>query len=303
MPLYLIYLQMPPETSDVMDRNKSVINADYTVSNVTVSCFTPVSSLYDIQIDAEVSRFSLDFRYGLYDNLEMGFEVPYVYLSSGYLDNFVESFEDAVGATTPRSRERQGSNNFAYAFRYNNEYLIQKNDSTSGLGDASFNAKYQVIQENAFLPNLSLRSAIKLPTGDKDSLLGSGKLDYGLGILVDKSFFSKLFIYSGFNVVFIKKPAFFNAIGLDREIFSAAGALEYFLTKRMSFVAQFMGNSTPYPDSGTNALDNYAYDISLGINYTWREKQNISWHIAVTENANGPSSPDASIKTGLRIGF
>jgi hypothetical protein len=100
MPLYLFYLQMEPDKASVAKQGKLDINAGYTVSNVTVSCFTPVSSLYDINIDAEVSRMTLDLRYGLSEKLEAGLDVPYLSLSGGYLDEFVEGFEDTVGATT-----------------------------------------------------------------------------------------------------------------------------------------------------------------------------------------------------------
>jgi hypothetical protein len=66
MPLYLFYLQMVPDRAGVTERSKFLINADYTVSNITVSAFTPVSSLYIVDIDLEVERVTLDFRYGLY---------------------------------------------------------------------------------------------------------------------------------------------------------------------------------------------------------------------------------------------
>ncbi|MFC1508591.1 DUF3187 family protein [Candidatus Omnitrophota bacterium] len=109
MPLYLIYLQLPPEEAKVTQRDKFVINADYTVSNISVSAFTAMADpnidppTYDIQMDLEVSRVTLDFRYGLYDSLEVGLEVPFISFSKGYLDNFIEGFEDAIGARTPRS--------------------------------------------------------------------------------------------------------------------------------------------------------------------------------------------------------
>ena len=304
MPLYLLYLQMVPDKSEVTERNKFTINADYTISNITVSSFTPVSSLYDIQIDLEVSKVTLDFRYGLYDNLEIGLEVPYISLSSGYLDEVIESVEDGISARTPRSRERQGSYGFDYSFLYNNVYLIQKKDSTKGLGDIVVSAKYNLVQEEGwFCPNLSVRSAIKFPTAEKDDLLGSGELDYGFGLLIDKGFFDRLFLYIGANVSIIEKPSFFSVLGLDEEIFSGVLAAEYFFTKRFSFVAQVTGNTTPYPYSDTNPLDNDAYELGLGFNYTLKEKSNTSWHFAITENISAASSPDASVHTGLNWKF
>ncbi len=300
MPLYLFYLQMAPDKAKVVERNKFLINADYTVSNITVSAFTPATSLYTVDIDLEVERITLDFRYGIYDNLEIGLEIPYIALCQGYLDDLVESVEDGIGARTPRSRERQGSNEFDYSFRYNSKYLIRQKTSTHGIGDIVLNAKYQLLKESKWLwPNISLRGALKFPTGEKDDLLGSGETDYGVGLLIDKGFFDRFFIYAGGNVVFIEKPSFFSDLGIDGEIYSFVLAGEFFFTRRFSFVAQVTGNSTPYPYSDTNPLDNKAYEFGLGFNYTLKEKSDISWHFGISENISAASSPDVTLQTGL----
>jgi len=305
MPLYLIYLQMEPDKASVVEQDKFSVNTDYTVSNVTVSCFTPASSLYKIDIDAEVSRFTLDLRYGICENAEIGLEVPYISLSRGYLDEFIEGFEDTVGETTPRSRIRQGSYNFNYSFIYDSQNLIKRTNASDGLGDVVLKAKYQILEEDGyrFWPNMSLRAAVKLPTGEKRSLLGSGELDYGVGLLLDKAFSEKITGYAGCNFVIIEKPDFFSVLNLKQNMFSGIIGAEYLLTQRFSLVTQVTGNTTPYPSSGTNALDEDAFDVGIGFNYFWKEKQNVSWHFAFTENINSAASPDVSLNMGWKIGF
>jgi hypothetical protein len=296
---------MEPDKADVVETDKLDMRAYYTVSNITVSAFTPASSLYNINIDAEVSRVTLDLRYGIHENMEIGVEVPYLSLSRGYLDEFVEDFEDTVGATTPRSRERQGAYNLNYSFIYNNQSLINIRHSTEGLGDVVLKAKYQVIKEEDrdFLPNLSFRAAVKLPTGNENDLLGSGELDYGFGILLDKAFFGKIIVYAGCGLAIIEKPDFFSALNLKRNIVSGMLGAEYLFTSRFSLVAQIMANTSPYPSSGTNVLDEEGIDVGLGVNYTWKEKQDVSWHFGFTENINSASSPDVTFDTGFNIGF
>lgn len=305
MPLYLFFLQMEPDKANVTEQNKFDINAGYTVSNVTVSCFTPATSLYNINIDAEVSRMTLDLRYGLSEKLEAGLEVPYLSLSRGYLDRFVGGFEDTVGATTPRSRVRQGAYNYNYSFIYNTQELIGRKHSSEGLGDVVLKAKYQVLEEAeySYMPNISFRSAVKFPTGRKKDLTGSGEFDYGLGVVADKSFFKRIRVYCGLNAVFIKKPSFFSVLDMKKEIFSGMLGMEYFFTNRFSMVAQVTGNSTPYPSSETNALDDPGIDAGLGVNYKFKEKENVSWHFAFTENINSAASPDVNFDTGFNVGF
>lgn len=306
MPLYLFYLQMAPDRASVTPRNKFLINADYMVSNITVSAFTPVSSLYDVQIDMDVSRLTLDFRYGLYDNLEIGLEVPYIGMCSGYTDNFVEGFEDGIGARTPRSREHQGSYEFDYSLKYNGRYLIHEKASKQGLGEVVFNAKYQLVEDSGRCwswPNISVRSAVKFPTANKSDLTGSGEFDYGFGLLADKGFCDKFFIYLGGNAVMIQKPSVLDILGIKEEIYSYMLALEYFFTGNFSVVTQVTGNTTPYPESNTNPLDNKAHDWALGFNYIWKEKTNVSWNFAVVENISAASSPDVSFHTALNCKF
>ena len=305
MPLYLFYLQMVPDRASAVEKGNFLINADYTVSNITVSAFTPTTSLYDVQIDLEVQRITLDFRYGLCDNLEVGLEVPYLGLCSGYLDNFIEGIEDGIGARTPRSRERQGSYEFDYSFRYNGKYLIQEKTSRVGLGDTVLGFKYQLVKEAWYWlwPNISVRSAIKFPTGNDSDLLGSGEFDYGFGLLIDKAFFDKLFIYLGGNAAIIEKPGVLDALGINEELYSYMLAIEYFFTRRFSLITQVTGNTTPYPDSSTNPLDNDAHEWALGFRYRFKERSDVSWNFAVVENISAASSPDVSFHTGLNWKF
>ncbi|MBU1006690.1 MAG: DUF3187 family protein [Candidatus Omnitrophica bacterium] len=305
MPLYLFYLQMAPDRASVVKKGEFLTNADYTVSNITVSAFTPATSFYDVQIDLEVQRLTLDLRYGLYDNLEIGLEIPYIGMCSGYMDNFIEGFEDGIAARTPRSRERQGSYEFDYSLRYNGTYLIREKTSKKGLGEIMFNAKYQLLREEWYgiWPNVSLRSSVKFPTSDKKDLIGSDEFDYGFGILMDKCFFDRFFIYLGGSAVFIEKPGVLSALDIGDKIYSYMLTLEYLLTENFSLVTQVSGNTTPYPESDTNPLDNDAHEWALGFNYKLKEKSDVSWSFAVVENISAASSPDVSFNTGLNWEF
>jgi len=306
MPLYLFFLQMVPDKAEVVEPKKLMVGIDYSVSNITVSSFTPVTSRYYIDIDMEISRITLDFRYSFYDNFEIGLEVPYLFFSGGYLDGTIEGFESAINATTPRSRKRQGKNNYEYSFRYNWRYIIRKTVPEEGLGDIIFNTKYQILKEDdRFMPNFSIRSALKFPTGDENDLFGSGEYDYGFGFLVDKKFFERLFIYGGFNIVMIEQPSVFDQLPdeMDGEIFSGMLGTEYFFTKRFSGIMQVTGNSTPYWPTETNVLENTGLEFCVGVNYFLDKEQNLPWNFAIVENIRSASSPDVTFQSSLKYLF
>ena len=119
---------------------------------------------------------------------------------------------------------------------------------------------------------------------------------------MDKRFFEKLFIYSGFNMVIIEKPGFFDALPkMDKAIYSGMVGGEYFFTDRFSTVVQASANSTPYPEgSDTNVLSELGCDVGLGFSYILDKKSNSSLHLSVFENTHSASSPDVSFRAGLK---
>jgi len=307
MPLYLFFLQMKADKTQAVKRNEFKVLADYTVSNITASAFTPCDinslPLYDIDIDMEVSRINLDLRYGLYDDLEVGLEVPYIYLSEGYLDGFIEDTEDFIGARTPRSRRRQGRGNFDYSLKYDNQFVIQEKEAMEGLGDIVLGVKYHAFKEKGKLyPNVSFRAALKLPTGDKDNFIGSGEVDYGFGVLFDKCFFDRLFAYSALSAVIIKEPSFLDRLpDMDNAIYSGMFGLEYFFGEKFSVITQVSGHTSPYPEeSDTNVLENPGTQFALGAKYYLDKKNDILLHFSVIENIHSAASPDVTFQTGLK---
>ena len=300
MPLYLFYLAMPPDRAKTLERNQFSLDFDYTVSNTTASAFTPVTEFYKVEIDAEVSRLDACLNYGFYDHLELGLQIPFIWLGRGYLDSFITDFEGTFGFTTPRSRERQGKDNYTYLLRYNNTLLINTTVPTEGLGDTVLTAKYNVVEEEGSLPNFSLRGALKFPTADSDKLLGSGEYDFGLGLLMDKKWGERFSTYFNFDYILIQEPSFLSLLDMDHFLLSTAGGIEVSFTRKCSMIFQVQFHTTPYPNSNTNALDERALDGILGLRY--RIKKNFLWHAEVVENESA-ASPDVSFRTGIDLDF
>ena len=300
MPLYLFWYAFPQDKADVVGYRKFSAAFDYTVSNVIVDKATEPGEKYIVKADMEVSRYNLAVKYGVLDNLEAKVEVPYLALGKGYLDGFVEDFERGIGATAVGARRRTGKYQFNYDVKYNNQNLINSQTPTDGLGDIAVSAKYMVRAETENFPRISVRGAVKFPTASEDKYLGSGKFDYGLGILFDKSF-GRFFTYLNFNTVFIDKPDFLGDINVKNYILSGMLAFEYCFTERFSGILQGTLHSTPYPKSGTTPLDNNAGEIALGLNYQFT--MNSNWHIAVVENTYADSTPDVTFQLGGVIKF
>ena len=300
MPLYLFFLAMPAEKASVLEQHDFSFSTDYTVSNITSSAFTPVSSLYDVQIDAEVSRLDFKLRYGLFDKTEVAVNFPLIRLGAGYLDSFVEQFEDVFGFVTPRSRKRQGRNNYLYSIKYDRRFLIHTTTATEGLGDASLHLKYQLFSQEFDWTSLSLRSALKLPTGDRKKLLGSGKTDFGFGVVLDHRWNRRLSSYLNLDYLLIQTPDTLKPLDMDSFIIASSATIEYLFTTKYSMLLTLAYHTTPYPESQTNVLDESPLDVLLGFRYQFTK--NLSWSGNVQENFYA-ASPDVSFQTGFQFSF
>ena len=109
------------------------------------------------------SRASVLFAtYGVTDNFDLGVAVPFVHVD---LDARVDGriFRTASGANSPtHSFDTAGADRATFT----------ESGSSNGLGDMSIRAKYNFVRGDvtSFAAGLDLR----LPTGDKDELLGTG---------------------------------------------------------------------------------------------------------------------------------
>ena len=128
--------------------------------------------------DGETAQYTMKLRYGLCDRLELGIDVPYIQHSGGYLDSVIRNFHSFVGF--PNDRQEEFKKNQIH-YQVDGKDVMTK--SQSGLGDIRFTAAVPLLPESRQARrHLSVRSVLKLPTGDSDFLLGSGGTDLSAGL-------------------------------------------------------------------------------------------------------------------------
>jgi len=294
MPLYTFYLAMEPDRAETLKKERFTAEAGYHVSNVIIS---EQDGGYWGFIDTEISRLYADIKYGVQDNLEIGINISYLNYSGGYLDSFIESFEDIFSSIdTPAVRDAREKNKYEFRLEHNEQKIIEDYSKPEGLSEITLKIKYKILEETEYCPTLSLRSALKLPSASAD-LLGSEKIDYGFGILADKQLSDRLFMYANFNLIFIQKPDILDELNMENYMLSGLLGLEFFLTNRTSMVFQAAANSSVYKE-GVSSMEKDAAVLSFGFNHNFNDK--ISWQIAIDENTNS-AAPDFGIFTSLKF--
>ena len=320
MPLYLFYMAPTPDRAKTLGRGKIEIDTSYHVSNVIVQQrpwpaihFKPIDGEIEgqknrewyVYTDMEVNRLDANISYGLLENLQLSLDIPYFRFSRGCLDGFIESFESAFSfIKTPNAREERPSYGYEYEFRNRGKPIINDTLKPNGLGEITTYLKWQAMKEDKLWPALSLRTEVKFPTAT-DNLLGSGKFDYGLSLLLDKKIFDKLSIYANIGYLRIEKPDIMsNLYGFNNDMWHGMLAFEYFLTNKTAMLLQATANTTAYDydgmssNGGVTSTGRDPVVLTLGFNHNFNN--NISWQIAVDENTN-TAAPDFGVYTGFKI--
>jgi len=261
-PIQLLFLQPMPDRADTLPKGHSCISLNTAITNTLLS---QRSGDFTATLDMQTIRPSLEVNYGALARLELGLSLPVIHYYSGYMDATILHVEEMFGR--PRSiRDREEPNQFTYFVKKHDKAFIQATENTTGIGDLVLRAKGKIRDEGKFLPALSTRLAVKLPTGDEDLAFGTREFDWGLGILLQKDVTRRMTVYCNADVTFPGK-AFDDAEVSLREFYTFMFGTEYRFTERFSALAQMNLITKPFQDTGLDMLDRRIIDLLIGLTY------------------------------------
>jgi Protein of unknown function (DUF3187) len=129
----------------------------------------------------------------------------------------------------------------------------------------AISAKTLLREEGQWAPAIAGRFALKLPTGDEDRAIGSGEVDLGLGLALEKTLGPvRLYFNRGLTIP-TGNP--FAGTGIDSApMLSTFLTGEYRLTERFSLLVQLNGVTSPVRNTGLD-IDNPTFEILAGFNW------------------------------------
>lgn len=231
-PVHLLFFEFTPERAYALPKGRLQVHLDITETNTLLDDLDKEPSF---KADVEMTRFSWRFRYGLTDRLTLGLNLPLLFTHGPFLDTFIDQVERAFGKLrSDREAEREDQVDVRLVSGGTPE--IGLTEDSFGLGDVSLEGKYQFLQETFWVPAVSFRAAVKLPTGDFEKLRGSEEFDGAFGLAVQK-IWGLWSVSAGGGVTLPGNP--FKSPALDPDpILYAHLALERLITARWSVVAQ-----------------------------------------------------------------
>lgn len=252
-----------------------------------------------VTVKFETLRSGLFLRYGATDKLELGLEVPMLYRYDGFMEGAITATERATTGLSP-ARAALSNTNFAFNVSRNGQTVMSGAKGATGLGDTTLISKYQLLTESALSPALSLRGAVKLPTGDQAAFFGSGSPDFGLGLQVEKLVAGRWILYANINGVL--PTGSIAGFSLQPTISTMAIA-EYLWSENLSITAHFDFYSTPFHGTGSNVFDKGVTETVLGFSY--RIAPRWLWQAYAVENVDfiTGSAADFTLSTVITYRF
>ena len=244
----------------------------------TASIYNENSPQSNVNVKFETLRSGLFLRYGATDKLELGLEVPVLYRYQGFMNGAITATEKATTGENP-ARATLKNTNFVFNVTRNGQTIMSGGPGALGLGDTTLMSKYQLLTEGAAMPAVSLRGAVKLPTGNQADFFGSGSPDFGLGLAVEKLVAGRWMLYA--NMTGVVPTGTIAGFGL-RPTLSGLAAIEYLWSENLSITTHFDYYSSPFHGTGANTFDQGVTESVLGFSY--RVVPHFLWQVYAVEN-------------------
>jgi hypothetical protein len=283
-PVQLLFLFLSTEEAETLPPGRSQIRIEAAESNVLISETQPDPNVEAV-LKFETFRFAFALRHGFSKRLEGGIEIPVLYRDKGFLDPFIISVEKAVSRFSPKRIKFTRGEFGGYFIRRNGETLLSGERGDLGLGDVVLQGKFLVWREESWWPTLSLRGAVKLPTGSQSRLFGRRKMDLGLGLALQKTLHPRFVVYLNQNVVFPMGRFLYTGFTLN-PISTTILAMEWIWSAKFSWLTQIDFYTSPFHGTGVRALDYGVNEVAFGFDYALRP--HVLWQLYGIENFNKP---------------
>ena len=271
------------------------INAPYLESAVTENSFsaglshssvymTRYSADWSVNLDMEITELDLRLKKIIPGLFELGIEVPVLSAESGFMDDFLDTYHRTFGFSDYGRSERP-SDSFLYEVRKNGAVVVSGKNGRIGIGDIRLTAKKEI---RTIDPVISLRAEVEFPTGDAGDGHGSGGLDTGMTLLVDKKISQTFMSYWNAGILFPGRLRAHEDVGL-RTSYHAGAGIEAALWKQVSLLGQITFQTSPFPKTDIGSIDRIAALLTFGARYS-PGKQSIEF--SLTEDPNTAGAPD-----------
>ncbi len=169
------------------------------------------------------------------------------------------------------------------------EQEVIRHGSATGMGDTTIDLSYRLMEEHGAVPEVSLHGGLKIPTADEDKGLGTGKVDYLLGVDVSRGI-GPWTLEAGVTYNILGEP---DEYELDNYL-SGYGEISNALAENLELAVQLSGAQA--------ASDESEGELALGLQLRY-DMEELGEFSAGVEKGLADGSPDYSVVIGYSISF
>ncbi|WP_145202338.1 DUF3187 family protein [Planctomycetes bacterium Poly30] len=292
-PAGMIFPIPRPRRAAVLDSGELELRTDLTYSSVFESRGRLAS---EARFDGEIARASAQLAYGVGGGAEITIEPSVIFASSGFLDHIVNDFHRFTGFAGG-GRDRVENDQYEMQLARDGVIAWSLEEDQILLADLPVSWTQVIREEDQDGPTLSVRVTVELPTGDEDRGSGSGGLDVGAGVLLERSIGRWTFT-GGLDGMQADQPKRFRDAGITvRSLLLASGGVEYRWSNKTSLLFQTVLQMPLTRDLPFEEINKEILDLGFGISRDLSRGTRLilSFH----EDAVAASGPDASVYAGL----
>ncbi|MGE5172300.1 MAG: DUF3187 family protein, partial [Betaproteobacteria bacterium] len=200
------------------------------------------SSHWSTHLDIELTELNFRYRRDFPGLFEVGVDLPVLRATQGFMDRPLAWYHRTFGFQD-YGRSTRPDNTFLYDVRKDGSPLIEGINDRVGFGDARLTFKKKVIGTD---PVVSLMADVELPTGNARIGYGSGSVDAGIAVLLDKDLGPDSRLYANLGAVSPGDLKAYQTVKLDDFYYAGIG-IEALVLPHLSLLGQLMVQTSPYP--------------------------------------------------------
>lgn len=251
------------------------------------------SDRWSSNLDLEAMLLDFNLRKKVNETTELDLEIPLLSFNGGFLDGFLDRYHTAFGFPD-YGRSSRPKNDFMFEIRRNGATVVHGESGSIRQGDLKFGIKKALYLADPFV---SISGFIELPTGDSDQGYGSGSIDGGGAILMNKRIGKSLMAYLNAGLIIPGDLKAKEDIELG-DYFYGGLDIEWLYSERVSFNVQLFGQESPFGSTGIRALDKAASIFTLGGKYKLDSGSVVE--IYFSEDPGTAGAPDFMLGVGYR---
>lgn len=230
-----------------------------------------------VKVDLSQDVFALYTTYGLTPNWDVSLILPVVHTHAVATSDASIIFNSAIGPAV-----------HSFVGAPTSPHSVSGGDDT-GIGDLLLHTKYNLFKSDAnpMLPDFSVVGQLKLPSGDRDNLLGSGSTDVFGGVVLSKQI---EWAAPHLNIGYEKAVG-----GFDKNNFRYAAGADFRVDPRLTTAVDFVGRVY----SGRSDL----HDVGLGLKWNPADIGIVGVNFLLPLNKHEGLRPDYVASVSYQITF